>query len=363
MYKKIVPASLFALVLIFVFSVTTVFGAAKIGEPLNYPEKGWDRYSYTSPEITYEGNWWVGNVAKHSTNKDASFKFNFEGTSFRIITQNYGYVDTSDNISVIVDGKITGKLSLQDIPYDYYNSRLAYELSGLEYGDHTVEFVNNQSNKHILLTAIDLQQGSQLKPYDPDAINSPKLSVTSVTYAVYLNQTFDVQISLDNVNYIYAEDFTIQYDKTRFRLEEVAVDNKLMLAHQSDTGALLRLITASKGKYNGIHGKSKLVNLKFRAIGLGDGKIQAVQAKIADNGTREIDLLSGNLGGRTFTVVGSSEFSLKHLGVLAYYYEDDKAKLPQNLQNVVGGQGTVGEVDLTQLVKSILSNPHYNVKS
>lgn len=77
------------------------------------PEEGWTRYSYKSPQITYSGKGWheYGRIEFETVAKDAAFKFNFTGTSFRIISINYS--TASDNISVIIDGKEAKTLSLK----------------------------------------------------------------------------------------------------------------------------------------------------------------------------------------------------------------------------------------------------------
>lgn len=360
MRNKFVPSMLMGLVFLLVFSVSTAFGASNIGDPSYNPDYGWKRYTQYSSEIMYSGNWWNSGNAKQTGSRSASVKFNFVGSSVRLIAQNYGYgsYDISDNITVIVDKKPYTTISMRNIPSDYYNPRLAYELTGLSNSEHSIEFIN-QTDKLMFVSAVDVPSDGQLRPYNPDAVYTPKVSVTAVTYTVYLNQTFDVQIKLDNVKNIYAEDVSLTYDKTRFELVDAYADNKLMIIHQKDSD-VLRFITASKGRYNGINGSSALLNLKFRATNLGRGKVDVVKAIVADNGQNEVNVARENMNSWTFTVVGSPEFSLKHIGKLAYHYQEDKSVLPSNIQNVVGDNGPIEQVDLKQLVKSVLSNPLYN---
>ncbi|MFW5438512.1 cohesin domain-containing protein [Paenibacillus apiarius] len=362
MRKKMVSAFLAGLILFLMIPVASVFGAAKVGETLTKPEEGWKRYSYKSPQITYSGNGWheYGGIEYETTAKDAAFQFNFKGTSFRIISINYS--SASDNIAVLIDGKEAGTLSLKGS--SDYTARLKYEVDGLSDKEHSVQFINNKTGEYIILQGIDLPNAAELMPYNPDIPAepaAPELDVTSVTDLVYLNETFFVQVALNHAQNIYAEDFTLDYDKTRFQLVGVETTDNMMLVHQSNADPL-RLITASKGRENGINGTGILVNLKFKAIGLGKGKIDATKAKIADNGTIEITLAPENVGEKTIEVIAGSksDFSLKHLGELAFHYEADKSNLSADLQNLLGQTGTVGDVDLNQLVQEILANPKYD---
>ncbi|MCY7487771.1 cohesin domain-containing protein [Paenibacillus alvei] len=360
MGKKMLSAFLAGLMLFLMIPVTTVFGAAKVGETLVKPEEGWTRYSYKSPQITYSGKGWheYGGIEFETVAKDAAFKFNFTGTSFRIISINYS--TASDNISVIIDGKEAKTLSLKG-PSDYTH-RLKYEVTGLSDKEHSVQFINNKDNEFIILQGIDLPASAELKPFNPDIpFTEPVLDVTSVSDRVYLNEEFTVQLALNNVQNIYAEDFTIDYDKTRFQLVGFETTDKMMIVHHSDDP--LRFITASKGKANGINGDGVLLHLKFKAIGLGKGKVDATKAKIADNGKTELTLATENVGEKTIEVIANAntDFSLKHLGQLAYYYEDDKSNLSTDLKDLLGQAGSIGDVDLNKLVQEILANPNYDL--
>ncbi|UHA74941.1 cohesin domain-containing protein [Paenibacillus sp. 481] len=362
--KKLMPSFILGLVFCLVLSITPAFGATKIGEPAWNPENGWKRYTNTAHEISYTGQGYWGNYNSTHYNSElgAAVKFNVVGTSFRVIAKHF--LPSSENVSVLIDGKYYGTMNMKAIEIGDPNSsssppRLAYEVTGLSPGEHSVELIKNSYDKYIVLSAIDVPQQNALKPYNPN-ISVPKLSVTSATYSVYLNETFDVQLRLDNVNNIYAEDFSIDYDKSRFQFVSAVADNKLTIVHQENTDTL-RFITASKGRYNGINGSSTLVTLKFKAIGVGNGNVAAIKAKIADNGKTEITLAPDKLGGWTFKVLGSTDYSLKHLGEVAFFYKEDKSNLSNNVKSILGDRGLVEDVDLTHIVKTVLANPQYQV--
>ena len=187
------------------------------------------------------------------------------------------------------------------------------------------------------------------------------LEVLSELDEVYLNDTFQVQIMLKNVENIYAEDFNIKYDTTRFQLVGVEEAEHIGIIHQAAvTSDTLRFITASLGKDYGINGEGVLVNLTFKAIGLGQGKVDAVRGKIADNGTTETTLKDENNGEKIINVIKRTEFTLKHIGALGYSYGETKVELPEDLKGFLGDVGIVEKVDLLEVVDAVLSNPAYD---
>ncbi|WP_185929361.1 cohesin domain-containing protein [Paenibacillus popilliae] len=189
------------------------------------------------------------------------------------------------------------------------------------------------------------------------------LDIESAKDKVFLNETFTVQAVLNNATNIYAEDFNVKYDKTRFQLVKVEAADHMGLFHNGAVADdTVRLITASLGKDYGINGKGTLVHFTFKAIGLGKGKIDATKGKIADNGTTEVTLTEENCGEKEIEVIGGelTNFTLKHLGFLGFNYTEDKNKLTDELKNLLGSTGNVADVDLVQLTNAILANPNYD---
>lgn len=201
----------------------------------------------------------------------------------------------------------------------------------------------------------DLSRLNDLEP-----VENPTLDIESAKNKVFLNETFTVQAVLNNATNIYAEDFNIQYDKTRFQLVSVEAAEHMGLFHNGTiSDDTIRLITASKGRDFGINEKGTLVNLTFKAIGLGKGKVDATRGKIADNGTTETTLTEENCGEKEIEVIGG-EFSLKHLGFVGYNYTEDKSNLTDDLKGLLGSTGTIEEIDLLDLTSAILANPNYD---
>lgn len=173
MKKYFMPAIL-SLLLLFSFG-TSVF-AASIGDVLTEPEEGWKRVRFTSTDIQYSGEGWkqYKGIENESLYKNASFKFNFTGSKLRIISVMHPF--GSPDISVIIDGKNLEKMSL--VGTNDYIPRMMYEITGLSEGEHTAEFVNNVQGNWIILTAIDIDSNSTIKPHNPDNID-PTITLSS----------------------------------------------------------------------------------------------------------------------------------------------------------------------------------------
>lgn len=163
----------------------TVANAATVGERLLQPEDGWQRYSYNSTEITYEGTGWFfdnrysDNYMQQYETNGAKIRFNFTGTKLRILAS-YWHSFT-DSASVTIDGKITEGYSLNS---SYTNSApyLVYEKLGLSEGEHSVE-ISNGTTKYLAFNSIDIESTGKLKTYNP--------SLDTKTSSISLNKTSD----------------------------------------------------------------------------------------------------------------------------------------------------------------------------
>lgn len=238
-------------------------------------------------------------------------------------------------------------------------STLATKLSETTFTDINVK---NGTTYYYVVTAVrdNIESNNSIEVQATPQASTATLNIEAIKDKVLLNETFTVQTVLENVYSIYAEDFTIQYDKTRFQLIKVeAVDHMGVLHNEVITDDTIRLITASLGKAHGINDKGTLVNLTFKAVGLGKGKVDVIKGKIADNGTTETTLSEENLGETEIEVIAGN-FTLKHLGLLGYHYNEDKSILSDDLASFLGTTGNISEIDLTELTKIILANPEYD---
>lgn len=161
--KKISKLLCFMLVFITVMAgFCSVSFAASVGQQLTNPESGWKRYDNTESLLQYTGVWksftdssiYQGELVA-STTSDSKLKFQFYGTSIRIIDQKGA--NRSGDIKVQIDNDIES--------YSCYNSTtksqiLVYEKKDLQLGIHTVSLYTTQAVFGI--DAIDIDQNGFL---------------------------------------------------------------------------------------------------------------------------------------------------------------------------------------------------------
>jgi len=200
----------------------------------------------------------------------------------------------------------------------------------------------------------------------PTSSDNASITVESPNTEVKINEEFTTDIVLNNSTDILAEDIKITYDTTLFEFigyEEVTGLNVYHLDHDDTTGTI-RTIIASEGKDNAVNSTTApLLSLKFKAIGEGEGKIDAISARIATT-EDEWDLLEEECYEITITVISSDyqdvnrsgEFTLIDLAIDAYYYNDFESVDTSKYDADVVIDNKIDDLDLSAIVSEILAN-------
>ncbi|RRJ66253.1 hypothetical protein EHV15_27550 [Paenibacillus oralis] len=135
----------------------------------------------------------------------------------------------------------------------------------------------------------------------------------------------------------------------------------------TDNNGNIRFIIASQGKDYGIDEDTVIVKLKFKAIAVGTGDVDALKGRIADT-EQEYDLDEENCLQDTVTVVApaildvnkSGEYTLVDLAIDAFYFGNavaDTDTVNHQADQVI--DETVNDDDLLYIVNQILNNPNY----
>lgn len=117
-------------------------------------------------------------------------------------------------------------------------------------------------------------------PFSVDAVKGPAVLCTPRKTSIIKNNTFDVEIGLEEVNEVAGVKIMIQYDKTKFSLEavpEVYKDSKSILLKNggsvidivdinSVTGTITFNLAVAGGNPAFVSGSGKLGKLRFRAL-------------------------------------------------------------------------------------------------
>ncbi|MDU5950047.1 MAG: cohesin domain-containing protein, partial [Paenibacillus macerans] len=198
---------------------------------------------------------------------------------------------------------------------------------------------------------------------------NPVLAVIINEDTVTVGQEFDATISLKNVDKIYAEDFTINYDTTLFKyLGYEEITGYKVYNESADKSGNIRFIIASQGEEYGIHEDTTILKLKFRAISIGTGDVDALRGRIADT-EREFDLDEENCLLDSVIVEAvtvddvnrSGEYTLVDLAIDGYYFgkavaDTDTAR--HSADQVIDGY--VNDEDLVYIVNQMLNNANYS---
>ncbi|MEK3913484.1 cohesin domain-containing protein [Paenibacillus sp. FSL H7-0331] len=198
----------------------------------------------------------------------------------------------------------------------------------------------------------------------PQALE-PTLNIVITEEKVKVGQEFTANVELKNVANIYAEDFTVKYDNTKFDyLGFESVTGYQVYNQPTDQNGTLRFIIASQGVNYGITGEKTFVKLKLRAKAVGVGKVDALKCRIADI-DHEFDLGDPLCGEDTVTVENqdvnrSGEYTLLDLAIDGYYY----GQLASNANPAIytadqAGDEYVNNDDLIFIVKQMLLNTNY----
>jgi hypothetical protein len=150
---------------------------ATVGQQLTAPESGWKRYDNSHATMKYSSGFSVhsssnlyGGTQFQSNVYNANYSFKFIGTKFRIIDALGPNRDK--NVQVTVDGIVTGYYSAYQSSGDTFQV-LVYELTGLEYGLHTVEVRKiTQDSSYISMDCIDIDDTGRL--LHPDEVTDIK---------------------------------------------------------------------------------------------------------------------------------------------------------------------------------------------
>jgi fibronectin type 3 domain-containing protein len=198
----------------------------------------------------------------------------------------------------------------------------------------------------------------------PQALE-PTLNIVIAEEKVKVGQEFTANVELKNVTNIYAEDFTVKYDKTLFDyLGFETVTGHQVYNQPTDQNGNLRFIVASQGVNYGITGEKTFVKLKLRAKAVGVGKVDANKCRIADTAS-EFDLGEPSCGEDTVTVENmdvnrTGQYTLLDLAIDGYYY----GQLASNANPAVytadqAGDEYVNNDDLVFIVNQMLLNTNY----
>ncbi|MFD1885990.1 cohesin domain-containing protein [Paenibacillus wenxiniae] len=184
-----------------------------------------------------------------------------------------------------------------------------------------------------------------------------------------VGEEFTADLSLKNVNDIYAEDFVINYDSKLMQyLGYTEIAGYKVYNETNDNKGTLRFIVASQGKNHGISTDTLFLKLKFKAIAAGEGKVDSLTGRIADT-KQEYDISAANALQDTILIEQpafldvnrSGEYTLLDLSIDAFYFGLTAADTDKTLYDADQTEDSkIGDDDLVYIVNQMLTNTNYN---
>ncbi|MCT4585949.1 MAG: cohesin domain-containing protein [Peptostreptococcaceae bacterium] len=375
MLKKNISKNLIALtffICIFIISKEKAF-AIEIGDYVTYNEEGWDWLVPDNEDkvLNIGDGQWSRQAAEQFIVLDEDqvakqeLRFTFKGDGLRII-----FEGSSNNAEYIVtiDGK-TEKFRT----YGTYNSvSLGYKKEDLENKVHNVsikfgEYYGNYGGKSYYgFDAFQIRNGEVLD-YDNSFYNKV-LDVEPEKSVIKLNEDVNVNLTIDNINDITAEDIRINYDseKLEYLGSEEIPGMKLVKDLKND--GELRFIIASQGESYIIKEKEILLKLKFKGIDVGEALVNINKGRVTDGIEMEKELTENECGETTIIIEESElldvnksgEFTLLDLGIDARHLNKNPNSQELLVYNTdIIQDGNINNLDLLEIGKLILENNNY----
>lgn len=232
-----------------------------------------------------------------------------------------------------------------------------YKVSG-------IPFFENASASSIDAVRLNASRYTGVYSFDDVTMYKKDILYPAVTLAVpgHVNMSgeFDVDIGLQNVTGISAQDIALNYDKNLFEFvgaQSMREGSVILQTFNNADNGILRFIIANTGKNNAIDGEAQLLKLKFKTKGVpGTGNIGISMANIADKSGVETNINSlpargviiKDLVAPTITVEGVAEGQVYNESVTPVVKAEDFDSGLKSLKVTVDGQEWTQETAVKQ---------------
>ena len=368
--QLIVVAALFTLTLVPTY-------AAVIGDQLLEPETGWKRidadysdsfeFSNDITRIPTYPNAYKGTLMYTKSPGD-QIKFKFKGTQLRLFT--LLDLNSAVRMQVTLDG-VPEEITLS-YPDRSIAQGLCYEKLNLEDKVHEVILTGFEVHDiSVSLDAIDINtDGYMVDVNYVEPINPVILDVVPEKDVIQTNELVNVDLTIDNITEIAAEDILIKYNNAKLDFINFEEIDGMKLVHSivDEDNGTLRVIIASKGEAHIVNTEEILLTLKFKGIAEGDALVDITKGKVANGIEMEKDLLEENCDQAIITIVApsdvnnSGEYTLLDLSIDARHYAKDPsiAELSKYNTDVIVNNA-IDDADLLEIAREMMLNSNYKL--
>lgn len=192
------------------------------------------------------------------------------------------------------------------------------------------------------------------------------LTVISEKEKIRVKDSVSVDLVIQNIKEIAAEDIRIKYDSTKLQFISCNEVDGIKLVKNSEANGELRVILASKGINNIINDKKVLLKLNFKAIGTGEALVDITKGRVSDGIEMEKDLEDIACGDTTILIeeqlfqdVNKNDmWTLLDLAIDARHLGENVDSLPQ-YNTDIDINLAIDENDLIKIGEYMINDPAY----
>lgn len=223
-------------------------------------------------------------------------------------------------------------------------------------------------NGTYTFTAVDIDgnevtESITINNIKPDII----INVEPNMNRTHLKENFIVDLTINNIESIFATEIRIKYDSSRLQFLGLDTVEGIELVNDDVAEGEITLLLASLG-FENVLKDTTLLKLNFTGIAAGDALIDVVKADVADGDFMEKTLRDAECGETTISIVDrelvsvdnkDKAFTLLDLSIIAKHYGDNPdALLLEGIDADLNLDGKIDKEDYKKCYQLMLKNPN-----
>ena len=236
------------------------------------------------------------------------------------------------------------------------------EVNG-DKAEYTVDVNGTYTFKAIDTNDNEITEKIDVTNIKPDII----INVEPNMNKTHLKEDFVVDLTINNINSIFATEVRIKYDSSKLSFLGFDTIDGVDMVNNDVSDGEITLVLASLGLDNVLE-STTMLKMNFTGIAPGDALIDVVKADVADGDFMEKTLRDAECGETTINIVNreltsvnsdDKVFTLLDLSIIAKHYgEDPEALLLTGIDADLNLDGKIDKADYQKCYQLMLKNPN-----
>ena len=236
------------------------------------------------------------------------------------------------------------------------------EVSG-DKAEYTVDVNGTYTFKAIDDKGDEVTEKIDVTNIKPDIIINVEPNINKT----HLKEDFVVDLTINNINSIFATEVRIKYDSSKLSFLGFDTIDGVDMVNNDVSDGEITLVLASLGLDNVLE-STTMLKMNFTGIAPGDALIDVVKADVADGDFMEKTLRDAECGETTINIVNreltsvnsdDKVFTLLDLSIIAKHYgEDPEALLLTGIDADLNLDGKIDKADYQKCYQLMLKNPN-----